>query len=377
MNNSKQNALIIAYNDLNNSGVPNVIYQTIKSLHGLYDFDIIVFGKNNYYFDRLIGEGISNINIVSFYQNKIDSKLKRIFWNLFKKNRLYYKKTIKLVSSKTYNVVHSFKEYSSWPFFKACKYANIDKRILHSTVIHKKNKNPFIRLISWVDKKRSLRYATCFAGVSELCCKSSFPKRKATIIYNGYDESQFNMSVKNKLSQNSLVLTQVGTFNSNKNQLFSLNVFFELHRLYSNSRLKLIGKETESGYLKKIEKYINNQKLGGLVEVINGSNGIGNNFEYTTLTLMPSLREGAGITAIESQACGITVFASSNVSLEMDVGGLVSLDLNLGPKEWAIQILNKFKKDGNARTPFCLDKFSNKSFSKSIESLYEGNKANI
>ena len=62
--NSKPKALLIAYNDLNNSGVPNVIYQTIQTIHKFYDIDVIVFGENDFFYRKLIDENIFNIHLI-------------------------------------------------------------------------------------------------------------------------------------------------------------------------------------------------------------------------------------------------------------------------------------------------------------------------
>lgn len=371
MNTNRKNALIIAYNDLNNSGVPNVIYQTIKSLSDFYNFDIVVFDNNTFYFDYLKNEGINNIKLIKFNDTKPLKRIKRFFWYIGFRNKSFYRQCYNLLRNKKYDVVHSFKEYDSWPFLKACKKRGIQKRILHGTVIHKTPSGLLNRHLYRKNRKLSLKYATTFIGVSKLCCDSTFSNKNYSIIYNSYNTTQFNLDVINKLPYDRLVLTQVGTFNDNKNQLFSINVLFELLQVYPNSFLKLIGKETGAGYLNQIKLSIKNKNLSNHVEIIDGTKGVGNSFEYTTFALMPSCQEGAGITAIEAQACGIKVFTSTNVTKEMDAGGLISLSLESGPKEWALKIFEEFKKSGNNRQHYNLDRFSLNSFKKSIKSIYD------
>lgn len=373
MNNEKKNALIIAYNDLNNSGVPNVIYQTIKALYNDYNFDVVVFGDNNLYFDRLKKEGVDNINIFRYQDNAPKNKLTRIFWHLFSRSKGQYKFTLKLVKDKKYEVVHSFKERDSWPFFKAAKKRNISKRIMHSTVILDDKGKFLLRNFNKKNKRLSLKYASDYIGVSDSCCKIAFGKKPYTVIYNGYDEEVFNEKMVNKLENNELVLTHFSTFNSNKNQLFSIEVLIALKNIYGEAKLKLVGKETEEGYLKKMYSYINEKSLSSDVEIIDGSQGIKDNFNYTTFTLLPSGKEGAGITAIESQACGIKVFASTSVSKEMNAGGVIYLDVNDGASAWAKRIFEEYQRIGNTRQKFDLGQFSKASFKNSILKIYQNN----
>ena len=81
--------LIIAYNDLNNSGVPNVIYQTIKALHEQCSFDVLIFGDDEYYYQKLCSEGV-NINLIKYIDNKPQGKLARLFWWFFKMPHNHY-----------------------------------------------------------------------------------------------------------------------------------------------------------------------------------------------------------------------------------------------------------------------------------------------
>lgn len=364
----KKKALIIAFNDLNNSGVPNVIYQTVCSLHDEYDFDIIVFGSNLYYINKLKELNINNINVFNFTEQKESSRIRKIISYYFQKK--VYEKVKNLFAQNKYDVVHSFKEYNSWPFLKASKKFNISKRIVHSTVIHENSGNLLIRFLNKRNKRLTLKYATKFIGVSEQCCQNTFKEKKYTVIYNGYNENLFNKSVVNKLKNDDLILTQVATYNSNKNQLFSLSVFKELINFLPNAHLKLIGKETENGYLNQMMYYIKQNNLENNVDLINGEKGVGNHFYYTTFALLPSKKEGAGIVAIEAQACGIKVFASSSVSAEMNGGGLISLDLNKGPSFWAKAIFDEFNKNHNNRQTYDLKRFSKETFSTTIHSIY-------
>lgn len=363
---NKENILIIAYNDLNNSGVPNVIYQIIKAQHESYNFDILVFGNNLYYYEKLRDEGINNITVFKSGVKKPFRFFAKAFFVLFLKDKKYYFEMKKLLKNKKYTAIHSFKEYDSGPFLKAAKKMGINRRIIHTTVIHESSRS----IITKISKKRSLKYGDTFVGVTELACQNAFPKKDYQVIHFSYDENKFNMKANSTLKSDCLVLTQVATYSSNKNQLFSIEIMKYLKPLHQKTKLKLIGKETELGYQSKMKEAIEVNGLQNEVELIDGSKGVGNNLENTSYSLLTSLKEGASLVVVESQACGITIFASSIVSKEMNVGGVQYLDLKKGPKYWAEKINSYFQKHGNERNQYDLSSFSKESFKEGILRLY-------
>ena len=341
MNNGKKNVLIVAYNDLNNSGVPNVIYQIVSAAHNKYNFDIIVFGDNDYYYQKMINDGIDNIKIIKFEDHKPNSRFGKMWFYLHSNPKDRYKKTLELLKKRQYVAIHSFKEYDSWPFLKAAKEAGLEKRIIHTTVIHSKKGDYLLAK----GKRLSLKYATEFIGVTEISCESAFPKKNHDVIHFSYNDKEYNEeNGKGELGNDELVLTQVATYSSNKNQLFSLEVIDELRKMHQNVKLKLIGGETEPGYLNQMQSFIKDKNLQNYVELIDGSNGAASHMKHTSFCLLTSFHEGASLVVVESQACGIKVFASSCVSKEMNAGGITYLDLNDGPKKWAKDMHRHYSK---------------------------------
>lgn len=362
-------ALIIAYNDLNNSGVPNVIYQTIKALHEQYSFDVLIFGDDEYYYQKLRSENI-HINLIKYIDNKPQGKLARLFWWFYKMPHNHYLFMKKLLKENDYSVIHSFKEYYSWPFFKAAKEDGISKRLFHRNINPKTPEQFFIKALEKKNRKLSIKYASNLVGVSELCCQNAFKDNKFSVIYNSYSEQKYNMKVKNKLSDDELVITHVASYSDNKNQLFSLKVLKELKKLQSNTKLNLVGATEIDHYYQSLIDYVKENKLEDSVSFIKKTNDVEKIYEKTTFTLLPSFSEGLPLTVIEAQACGINVFASSNVTKEVDAGGVTFLDLSKGPNYWADYIYNSFIKLRNNRSLYNVEKFSFNKFSKQLIDLY-------
>jgi len=371
MNASKKNILIVAYNDLNNSGVPNVIFQTVKTISkSVNSIDIIVFGDNLFFYEKMLQNGIKNVNIIPQTICKDKSKIKS-FWNFIYKNKKEaYRNAIKTLGSKNYYAIHSFKEYSGWPYLKAAKKLGIKLRITHSNVNASRKVSLIETVYRFFAKRKTSRYATELVGVSKDCCEASFHGKNYIVLHNSYDENKFNKDVINELPKNKLVLTQVGSLNSNKNQYFSLGVIEELIKLHKDSQLIIVGKETEFGYQTKLNNLVIKKDLTNYVKIINQGTDISKLFKETSYVLIPSLYEGASIVAIESQACGIKTFVSKGVPKEMNIGGLTFLDLKDGPKKWAEEIFKNFLNTGNSRAICDMSVFSNKQFEEKILSIY-------
>ena len=305
-------ALIIAYNDLNNSGVPNVIYQTVRALHSEYAFDILIFKDDNYYYQKLLKEGIK-INLIKYKEEKPNGKIARLFWWFYKMPKQHYLFMKQLLKENDYSVIHSFKEYYSWPFFKAACEAGIQKRIFHSNVDLKRDSNSKHKLLNARNLRLSIKYASSLVGVSRFCCERSFGKKNYLVLHNSYDENRFKFSDATELSDNDFVISQVGTFNENKNQLFSLKITEKIKGKYPNIKLNLIGGDSKLLYCKELKNYMHSHDLDKNASLIEKCENVEDYYKNSSLIIIPSYSEGLSLVAIEAQACGVSVFASSSV----------------------------------------------------------------
>ena len=162
----------------------------------------------------------------------------------------------------------------------------------------------------------------------------------------------------------------VGSYSINKNQVFSVEIISELKNIYPNARLKIIGNQKLDEYYLKTKETIEKYGINDSVELIDGSLGVDKQTSTTTYYLLPSIHEGASLVAVEGQACGIKVFASTGVPQEMNLGGITYLDLSDGPKKWAETIYEEFKKSGNTRVAYDTTSFSPENYKKNIIKLY-------
>lgn len=88
--------------------------------------------------------------------------------------------------------------------------------------------------------------------------------------------------------------------------------------------------------------------------------------------LMPSIKEGLGMAAIEAQAAGCFVFASDRIPRDTDCGLIAYWPLEVGPKAWAQKICsfianNEIK---NYQLSDSINRFDIKHISNKITKLY-------
>lgn len=361
--------LIIAYNDLNNSGVPNVIYQIIKALHNEYFFDVLIFGSDDYYYKKLKNEGI-NVNLIKYIENKPKNKVKRWLWHICKKQRERFNFMEKLLDHNDYFAIHSFKETDSWPFFKAAKRKGIKKRIFHCNVDLEINHWTINNFFKKRNKRLSIKYSTLLVGVSKKCCEIAFGRNKFDVLYNSYDEQKYNNNIRNEVPNGDLIITQIGTLCDNKNQLFSLKVLNELTKLSHNVKLNLIGYNGKTQYYIELIEYVKKNNLENRVLFLKKLDDISTIYKTTTFVVVPSKKEGFSLVTVEAQACGIEVFASSNIPSEVNCGGVTFLDLD-NPKDWARKLYQEFLEKKNMSKTFNVSDFSFEKFKNKLKHLYE------
>lgn len=364
----KKKVLLVADSNMSLSGVPVVFMSIVRLLSDEYQFDIIVLKDNDMYFEKefLTYGG----KVFRFNCPKPNNFFKKFFWLTTK-----YYKTVKSflnkdIDLKQYTAIHSFHEGFSYPFLKEAMRAGVSKRILHicsAKSAYPKDKTFSQLMFDWYQKK-AMKCCTNIAFVSQKSLELNNYKDKGVVLYNIYDENKFGEIT--ECTHNNLVLTQIATFSSRKNQLFSLEVTKLIKKSYPNVILNIVGFEIEVGYLQKLKTFIEDNDLQeNVIFLGNKADRIELN-RQTSYMLYPSTMESFGLVLIESQACGIHCFANKDIPNDADMGNtdFIKLDATL----WANSIINHFNKNGNSRKkPANKDKFSSSQFIATLKSLYE------
>lgn len=165
-----------------------------------------------------------------------------------------------------------------------------------------------------------------------------------TVIKNAIDTNvyRFDESVrayyrtKENINSNCIVYGTVGRLAESKNLLFLIDVFAELHRRNSNSRLWLIG---EGSMRRTIENKVVEHGLEDVVTLFGEKNNVAEYLMAMDCFIFPTVYEGLGIVAIEAQTTGLPVVASDAVPDEAKITDrFVSIPLNFPVCKWAESI---------------------------------------
>lgn len=196
-------------------------------------------------------------------------------------------------------------------------------------------------------RKYILRKDNYFFACSREAGENLFGRRmvaaqKVKIVNNAIDISKFvyQPEIRNRIRQtNNFVLGHVGRMAEQKNHIFLIELFYELHQLLPQTELWLIGEgELQDAIHKKV------MELGLTERVVfwGRRNDVAELMQAMDIFLLPSLYEGLSIAAVEAQTAGLPTYVSDNISQEHCLTNLIHfLPLKAGPSAWA----EKIKKD--------------------------------
>ena len=369
---SKDKILIVAFNDLGIGGIQNVIMNIVRHLSSDFTFDIVCFDNDRTDFEeefKIFGGSIFYVKSGSLKQG-----LRKKIEFYLGDNKLYreIKKIIKLHGP--YAAVHSHKDLLSGPVLKAAKECLVPVRIAHAHTNFNKNYNKIARYVADKNLKLILKNATDMVGCSLSAAESLFGKNADyKVIYNPVDDRYLNADIKPTKSPAPHLL-QVGMICDNKNQAFSLDVFYEIKKELSNATLTFIGAPKDSVMQKYLDELKAKTKELGIDNSVRfyDSADLYEEYSKADYLLFPSKAEGLGIVPIEAQAMGLYCFVSDSVPHDIDCGGCAFLKLSSGAELWAERIAEQFKTDNGKREKFDVSRFSPDIIMAQYRKLYKG-----
>lgn len=166
------------------------------------------------------------------------------------------------------------------------------------------------------------------------------------VVHNGIDVEAFAFQPKARESlraewgvdRRSLLLGHVGAFLPAKNHSFVIDVFREVAKLRSDSRLVLVGSGPEEQRIRELAAVTG---LENRVLFLGRRSDIPEVMSALDCFLFPSLHEGFGLVALEAQASGLRVIASDRVPRDALVTDLcLTLPLEAEVTSWAAATLS-------------------------------------
>ncbi|MBR3245362.1 MAG: glycosyltransferase [Parasporobacterium sp.] len=259
--------------------------------------------------------------------------------------------------------------------------AGIPKVIVHSHSSGAKE-NIKHRLVKAYAAPFFTKYATNYCACSMEAAKWKFPRNvmiKAQIINNGIDVDYFafdpyvrkDMRDQYGIDDDTLILGHVGRFTFEKNQAFLIQLLKTYKERYNRQHVKLVLIGDGPDKPRIIAKA---QEYGLMSDVLFPTeyDKVRDYLQMFDIFLFPSLYEGLGIAAIEAQASGLPVIASTGVPLEMKHIEKVEY-VSIADKEQWCNAIESFKSIGrkDERSRFHGSRFDIKETAKRIEKLYK------
>lgn len=363
---------MVSCEGLGNGGVQAVMMNIVRQLHGTYHFDMLLFTSERRHYDNEF-ENYGTIYRIPNYEGP--NSLRRRLDYYVKDNRIYNGVKKILINNGPFDVIHCNSEFESAMCVKAAHECRVPVRIIHThTVYHSGN---IVEKI--LDNHRlgiMIKDSTDRIGCTDEACKSFYGNKASyKVVPNPYDSKRFNPK-KYQSDDDHLVLTQIGSYNSNKNQIFTIQVFAEICKLIKDAKLNFIGfgsKDEINKLLQEAKKFNVSENVSFLPNDADAPLLL----SKTTAYIFPSHHEGFGLTLIEAQAMGVHCYVSDTVPRMTDVGGCEYLPISLGAKKWADKIIQDFMNGVCRHTNYDCTKFSSENVAKSIARIYEGENGRI
>lgn len=361
--------LMVSCEGLGNGGVQNVMMNIVRGLSSEFVFDMLLFTSEKRYFDdEFLGYG-GQIFRLPRYEGNIWIRKKADYY--IRGSKLYNDVKKILINEGPYSAVHCNNEYEGALILKAANEVGVPVRIMHAHVISKKG-NFVANVLNDIRRRNISKYSTNRIGCSIEACNSFFGKSSnSSVVYNPFDDRKFNNTGKAK--GNGLNLIQIGSFTSNKNQLFTLEIISKIKKRGLNVHLDLIGFEVDN-YKQKLDGYINENELQQNVKIWPSNADSKDLLEHSYALMLPSKEEGFGIVAIEAQAVGIKCYVSDSVPKTTNCGGCTYLSLNKGTSLWSDYIIDDYMKQPSYFSEFDVSKFKLSNVLSVFRTIYGGNK---
>lgn len=296
-------------------------------------FDFVIYDEGKQYFE-------DEIFSLGGHIHRITSPRKNIFKHLVDLNKLIYRGG--------YDAIHSHTSYHSGIVMFLARLHKVPIRIAHARTTGSISTRGYVGSLGQalgkllIQNFSTKRLAISFDAGEFLFGKSG----RFEVVPNAFDLSPYMSPLRKSeareklsLSQNRMILGQIGRFETVKNHQFTISLFNDIHTQQPDSLLVLVG---DGPLRENLESLVRDSGLQGSVRFVGNQNNVYEWLAAFDLLLAPSLYEGLGVVVIEGQAAGRPVIASSNVPQDTDMGlSLVKyLDLEASRQTWLQEIRN-------------------------------------
>ena len=321
---------------MHSGGKKNLVMEYYRNIdRSKVQFDFICDKDSNAIPKEEIEKLGGKVYIVEPYQN--------LFANMLE--------TYKILKKGKYDIVHGYNNTVNVFSMYVAKKAGISVRI-NESISMAADKGDWKTYFKNILKPTNKLFATHYMANGEECGiwqfgEKLFKQGKIKIFKTviNAEKNEYDITLRNKTRkefniENDLVIGHIGRITEQKNTLFLIDIFNEIQKIYSNSKLLLVG----DGNLKKeMLNKINDLGIKDKVIYLGRTEDIHKLYNAMDCFVLPSLYEGLPVVGVEAECCGLPVFFSSVIPNESsvcdDLGTFIGLDQN--SKKWAEIIVNK------------------------------------
>lgn len=305
--------------------------------------------RNKIQFDFICDEDSTNIPYEEI--EKLGGRV--ILIPPYQKAIKYHKELKRILKEENYKIVHShLNTLSVFPLF-AAKKAKIPVRIAHSHSTSNK-KEWKKNLLKQILRPFSKIFATNYFCCSELAGRwlfgnTTYNQGKVYLLNNAIDLNKFKYDEKVRkakrkelnIKDDILVIGHIGRFMTQKNHVFLIDIFNELHQQNNNSILLLVG---QGPLMNEIKDKVTKLGLNNSVKFLGQREDVNELYQTMDIFVFPSLYEGLGMVLIEAQCTGLACISSTEVpSIAKVTEKLEFIDLKENVKVWKNKILELSK----------------------------------
>lgn len=365
--------LFVACDNLGLGGIQNVIMSIIRNVKGECKFDIILFNREDKFYEEEFSRqgSIFTIDTVTgprTFRSRLDYYIRPLY---------IYRSFCKILRENgPYDIIHCHNYHEGGLFLMAAKKMGIPVRIMHSHSYALPMHGHYVRRFYEMAYKFLIKkYATKRLACSIKAGRYLFDEEdNIVVVPNAIDLDKYHYSACG--SENPYSLIHIGRWGGPKNQLFLIDVLAKIAQAHSNVMLTLVGygtKEDERAIRDKIkEKHMEDH-----VVFYPGDTDISARLRENNIFVFPSKLEGLGIALIEAQATGMKCFASDRVPKEADCGLITYLSLEEGAEVWADEIMKYIDQYGTIRREVDLSRYNSENLKSTYRKIYECSEGTI
>lgn len=271
----------------------------------------------------------------------------------------YVRTLRRLLTENQYSIMHCHLSTLSFLPLLAGKHAGVPVRILHNHSTSGGAREWLRNLAKFLLKPLAKLHATdrfaCSAHAAEwiyghvpVCDMEDTraPKKAAIVMRNAIDTELFRFSEKKrtqtrkelKVKQGTLLFGNVGRFCPQKNQQFLIDIFAQIVRQHSNSKLVMAGVGDD---MELIRARVLAAGLADKVIFAGQRSDIDCLYSAMDCFILPSNYEGLGMAGIEAQCAGLQCLFSEHVPQEVKITRNAHfLSLKTSAHDWAFAAIN-------------------------------------